>query len=109
MYHFKGGGVITFNAAAAETMELKPEDKISLMQDEDHPENWYFFKDPKGFAMRTAYDKKGLLFNHSALRKTFIEALEFDMEKSHNFIIAGEPTIVKGDKTKYWCVLIVRD
>jgi hypothetical protein len=103
---FGKAGTITFNHVSCQLMGLKNEDKITLSQDEEVPENWYFFKDNNGFALRSAYDKKGCLFNHSALVQAFIEAVGAEATVTNAFIIAGTPTVVKGDTTKYWGILI---
>lgn len=104
---FSKNGIIHFNGFAVDVMGLKNGDKITMSQDEEVPENFYFFKDPNhGFELRTSYDKKGLLFNHAALTKTFIEALGREPGQSYNFLMAGKPTSIKGDKTVYWGILI---
>lgn len=103
---FSKGGVININATACELIGLKPSDKITLAQDEEDPVNWYIYKNEKGFELRSAYDKKGVLFNHNSLTKEIMKAIEYDDTLSHNFIIAGQATTIKGDKTKYWGILV---
>jgi hypothetical protein len=103
---FGKSGTISFNGAAVELMDFKQGEKISIAQDEEDDGNWYFFKDPKGFELRQGYDKKGSLFNHAVMVKTFIESFSLPADITHAFLIAGEPTTVKGDKTKYWGVLV---
>ena len=86
---------------------LKAGDKITLAQDPDEPINWYLFKDPQhGFELRGAYKEQGTQFNHIELGKAFLEAIGKEIGKTHNFKIAGQPTILKGDKTQYWGILI---
>ncbi len=106
---FGKAGTIHFNGPATTRMELKPGDKITLAQDEEHPENWYFFLDPQGYELRGSSDKKGCLFNHAVLCDTLRDAVGLKKNTTNGFLIAGEPTIVKGDKnkTKYWGILIV--
>lgn len=106
---FSKAGTIAFNAAACQLMGIKAGDKLTLTQDEDEPDNWYFFKDPNhGFEVRTGYDKKGCLFNHSVMVKSFIAQVELDEQVTHSMLIAGKPTIIKGDKsqTQYWGILV---
>lgn len=81
---------------------------MTLTQDEEHPENWYFFKDREhGFAIREDVKKKICLFSHAVLVRTLVEALGLDREKSAKAMIAGQPTVMKGDKagTQYWGII----
>lgn len=106
---FNKGGTIIFNQVACELMELKAGDRVTLSQDGETPENWYFHKDKQhGFEVRAVYKAKSCMFNHRELVKTFCEAMEKSVEKTHNFKIAGQPTQMKGDKVqvKYWGILI---
>lgn len=104
---FNKSGTINFNGSACALMEIKPGDKVTLAQDEDDPYNWYFFKDTNhGFPVRAGYDKKGCLFNHSTMVKQMMSAINYDTEVTHNFIIAGVPTVMKGDKVKYWGIIV---
>lgn len=102
---FNKSGTISFNGKACELLSLKTGDKVTLAQDEDEPGNWYFFKDENGFAVRDGYDKKGCLFNHSVLVKTFNECFGLPAE-TKGYIIAGKPTKINGSKTEYWGILI---
>lgn len=105
---FKSGS-ITFNQVASGLIGLQTGDRISLVQDKDDPVNWYFCKDPKkGFVVRLSSDKRYYVFNHAELVRTFIEALELDRSVNHKFLLAGQPTLIKGDKTQYWGILITQ-
>jgi hypothetical protein len=53
------GGTININGKACELMQLKDGSKITLAQDEEEPENWFMFLNPKGFELRPMSDKKG--------------------------------------------------
>ncbi len=105
---FAKAGTITFNKAASSLMELSEGDKVTLAKDEEDPDNWYFFKSETGFPLRSGYDKTGTMFNHSILVTSFRQAFDLSDDVSHSFIIAGKPTIIKGDKTKYWGILITK-
>ena len=101
--------MICFNKEACSLIGLKAGDKVTLAQDPDEPINWYFFKDAQhGFELRGAYKDQGAQFNHVTLVRTFVEALEKESGKTHSFRLAGDPTVMKGDKaqTKYWGILI---
>lgn len=105
---FGAKGAVSFNEAAAGLIGLKKGAKISLAQDEEDPDNWYFFLDKEhGFEVR---DVKGKywLFQHTHLVRQFMEGKGLEVGKSAKGIIAGQPTVIKGDKanTQYWGILI---
>ena len=75
-------------------------------EDDENPEKWYFFKDDSGFEVKIGYNKQGVLFNHAEMVKTLLNAFEKDVTANYSFLIAGQPVIVKGNKTKYWEILI---
>lgn len=104
---FSKSGTITFNPPACELIGLKAGDKITLAQDEEDPRNWYFFKDAQhGFELRAGYKDKGSMFNHKVMVSAFLQAFEKPEDVTHNFMIAGQPTVMKNDKIKYWGILI---
>jgi len=106
---FGKSGIVNLNFQAGELMELKTGDKLSLAQDEDEPDNWYLFKDNlKGFVVRAGYDKKGFLFNHMTMIDEFRTHFKLDKTITHNFLLAGQPTLIRGDKTKYWGILVAK-
>ena len=103
---FGKSGIISFNPAACALLELKPDSKIALSQDEEEPDNWYFYLDKEaGYTVRAGYDKKGCLFNHAVLGKEVTKYFELAEDATHNFKIAGQSTIIKNDKTKYWGII----
>lgn len=101
-------GVIALNKEACRLMELKGGSKLTLGQDTDDPDNFYFFNDPQhGFVLRE--DKNmNCLFTHKAMVQLLAEARGLDPAKRIKAMIAGQPTILKGDKaaTKYWGILV---
>ena len=100
-------GVINFNKSSSQLMEIKPGNKITLAQDEEHPNEWYFFKDDlHGFFLKLGYNKQGCIFSHSSLVRELLESVGKPLDKNYSFLIAGQPTMMKNDKTKYWCILI---
>jgi hypothetical protein len=102
---FGKAGTINFNSNACKLMELEPGVKISLAQDENTPENWYFFIDEvNGFELREGYDKKSCLLNHANLIKVFSEAFDLDTDETNSFAITTTPTVL--GETKYWGVLV---
>lgn len=105
---FAKHGVVTLNKDACQLMEVKAGDKITVAQDEEDPENFYFFKDPEhGFLLRTD-GKTSCLFSHKAMIELIRDAKDLPTDKNIKALIAGKPTTIKGDKagTKYWGILI---
>lgn len=101
-------GMISINAETSKLVGLKHGDRITIAQDESAPENWYLFKNNSyGFELRKLSDDKSLGFNHISLVSTFREAMELDDSKSHRFRMAEEPTVMKGDKTQYFGILVL--
>lgn len=104
---FGKNGAIRFNAQACSLIGINDGDRISIAQDEEDPANWYVFKDDShGFVCRIMSDKKSHGFNHATLINTFKDAMGIDSRKGFSFLMAGIPTTMKGDKTKYWGILI---
>jgi hypothetical protein len=103
---FGKAGIISFNKAACQILELNPGDKIALAQDEDDLANWYIFKHPDGYELRGKdFDKIGsLTFNHKTLFISFVDSFEFDQNASYTFLISGQPTII--EKHKCWGILV---
>lgn len=105
---FGAKGAIAFNKEAANLMILKKGDRLSLAQDEEDPENWYFFKDKiHGFEIREN-KANGWVFNHSTLIKQLLDSRGLEEGKTVKALIAGQPTVMKTDKagTQYWGLLI---
>lgn len=92
-------------------MELKVGNKVTIALDEEVNDNWYVFIDQKnGFALREGYNgqsaKGCLIMNHKKLQAHVAKALKLNEDETHNFLIAGKPTTINGDKTKYWGLLL---
>lgn len=103
---FGKSGVISFNQPAVDLIGLKSDSKVSLAQDQKAPENWYLFIDPNGFEVRAGYKNNGIIFNHKDLVKSFLEAFDKNSAETHSFLIANQPTTMKGSKTQYWGILV---
>ncbi len=95
-------GHVLINGLAVTTMGLKPGDKISIVQDQDHPEDWYITKDPNGFELR---HKSGntLMTQSTAMCIQVLNCMEFTGKHNYHFPIAGTATIF--EKHKYWGIL----
>lgn len=105
---FTKNGIISFNKFAQKLIGLTETSKITLSQDEESPENWYVHIDPHhGFQLKL--QKNTILsFFHTNLVNKFKELAELDQNRTYKMLIAGQPTVIKGDseKTQYWCILI---
>lgn len=102
---FSKRNAITFNQDAVDLMELQIGDKITLAQDDDKPENWYFFKDPSGFLLKENKKAKGLVFYHKTLIKTFKDAFQLDLDASYGFAIDKKPTYHEGATELWRCIV----
>lgn len=104
-FHHKG--MITINLIAAGLLEVRAGDKITIAQDEQEPENFYLFKDEQhGFEMKSQKNGQYLGLFHRGLVDLIREAKELPEGQSIKALIAGQSTTLKGDKTKYWGILI---
>jgi hypothetical protein len=102
-------GLVSINRPTCTLMDLKEGDKLTLCQDEEDPECFYFFKDAShGFVVRPDKKRTSLLFTHVGMFKVICKALERSTNESIKALIAGQPTTMKNDKaqTKYWGILI---
>jgi|SRR5882757_1685587 len=100
---FSKKGKISFSKLTKDLILLKKGDKVSLAQDDDSPEKWYFYKDKAGYELLQT-KTGGLFFCHQELVKTFIDAWDLDGEQTQFFHIAIVPVTTRGDKsnTQYW-------
>jgi len=101
-------GKISFSKATAAHMGLKKGDKVSLAQDDDNPDKWYFYQDKAGYELlETKFG--GLFFCHQELVKTFVDAWDWNADESHTVTLAAAPITIKGDKsgTKYWLLELI--
>lgn len=102
---FRKAGVISLNPNACEIIGIKPGDKISMAQDQENPKDWYVFRDSgHGFPARKAYNNDGVIFNHKTLVRKFCEANSLKLDKSYQFLIAGQKTT--WGKVDYFGILL---
>ena len=95
-------GMISISEPAVEAIGLVLGDKISLLQDEDDPVNWYLMKDPdNGFVTRVYKGSKGLCFNAAKLAKTFLDELQYENTHRATFKIITEGQEVENFDTLY--------
>lgn len=101
-------GIFSLNKAGVELLKGSNDTKYAIAQDPEEPRNWYLFKDEKGFSISArVFELNGTAdFSHKSLQISFCEAMSFDVEKTHRFLLAGKSTVVKGDSTEYFGILI---
>lgn len=104
---FGRSGGVTFNGGAIERIGLQDGDKITLAQDQDDLENWYVFKDPAHGFQVTIFKVKGAKFSNSQLVKKIWDQFSKGDQVSLHFLVAGQPTTFKDDKSKtqYWGII----
>lgn len=103
---FTKHGSIRFNDSAGRLIGFKDGCKVSIAQDKKEPENWYVFLDDNGYVIKDGGGGKGWSFGHRELVRLFIDAANKDKSKTHRFLIAGKPTVLKDSKVKYWGILV---
>ncbi|OSZ79302.1 hypothetical protein CAP35_13900 [Chitinophagaceae bacterium IBVUCB1] len=98
----KGANIIS--DLAVESIGLKAGDKVSLVQDEDNPSDWYLMIDEQeGFTLRADKDSKHLSFNCAALSNTVLDAC-FDNVFSATFKLITEPN--KSGGVNYYPIIL---
>jgi hypothetical protein len=90
---FDDKGVIRINKTAVQAIGLKAGDKVSFLQDEENPTDWYLSKDKDGFPTRDVNDSGGLVINSSKTRNDFYASLfeANEEEGRRSFPLAIEP------------------
>lgn len=82
---------------AAEAIGLGKGMKVSFVQDEENPEDWYMLIDiENGFELRQGKNDKHLSFNCAALSNTFLDAVGLENAHSATFKLITEPNIIEG-------------
>lgn len=91
----QGANVISEEAVAA--LGITAGAKISLVQDNDHPEDWFVIMDEQeGFVLRAESKSKRLAFNCAALSNTMLDALGWDNAHSATFKLVTEAQEIEG-------------
>ncbi|MDC1285229.1 hypothetical protein N8Z33_00920 [Flavobacteriaceae bacterium] len=91
-------GVCSFNATAVRELNLKTNDRVSLLQDEESPANWYICKSEDGFNLRNAgTNKTALLFNNYLFTKNLYKSCNLG-GLSYGFMLSVTPEKVDGMK-----------
>jgi len=98
-------GLFSINKTACELMDIKADDQVIILQDEEDKANWYLEKvKTKGFQVRSKAEiTTGALFNNTILARAIADSVEFK-GKSGKVIIAGKPTAL--DKRKLWGLIL---
>ena len=95
--NFNMAGGICFSKTFCQKIGLKKGDKVSIVQDEDQPEDWYIIiGDKDGFPIRENTGE-GCAFNNAFICKNFIEHLQINA-KSVNCKLATEPADIPKDQ-----------
>lgn len=98
-------GLFAINKTACELLELKANDQVIILQDEEDKANWYLEKvKTKGFILRTKEGvTTGVLFNNTTMARAIAESIDFK-GKSGKAMIAGKATTL--DKRKLWGLIL---
>jgi len=95
----KKAGLISFSIAAIKLLDLKKEDRVIILQDEENPEDWYINKtqSKSRFALRFQDNKKGVFFNCALITRRILDSLGFE-GKSCSMPISKKPIDNNGEK-----------
>ena len=89
-------GTITISKTLCERLKITEIDRISFLQDEDEPENWYIEKTSKGFGLNPVQKQLGTFrFSSTSTVRDIFNSVEFKGKRG-NLLVAGEPTKVNG-------------
>lgn len=89
-------GTCTLNVTAVRKLGLKAGDRISIVQDEDSPVDWYLLKNDEGFALRPAGTNiKALMFNNYLFAHELFRSCSLS-GKSYGFRLAVVPEKKEG-------------
>lgn len=90
---FSKAGTIALNKEFSSKIGLEVNDKVSIVQDEENPDDWYLLiDDENGFPLRENKDR--LIFNNATTAKAVIDYFKF-RTKSVRFQIATESTPIE--------------
>lgn len=89
---------LSLSSQAVKLMNLKPNDKVLIHQDNDNPAIWYLSKDPSGFDLGTINKNKSLFLYSSELAQMILAA--FEAKEAFNFYVDSTPIVNKN--VKYW-------
>lgn len=117
--HKSGEAIIRFNMAggisltktATEELGLKAGQKVSVVQDEEKPEDWYLvINDEDGFELRENTTGTGVAFNNAYIVHTLKNFLDIEANiSSYCFKIATKPSEstdeMIGKKMKIYAIL----
>ena len=104
---YRRTGIFQFSKQAAEVLGLQIGSLVTIHQDEEHPEDFYFHKtsDPKGFILRgKGAELSGLTFNCSKVAVKILDLKK--VEKSASFQISKQPMLING--LEYWPIITAR-
>ncbi len=98
--HISKTGLISFSRNSVESLNLKQNDRVELIQDEDNPQDWYVVtvENEGGFILRKGTYGQ-LLFNSSMVVDLIQKSLPLELRKdSLTFLIASQPEEIEGEK-----------
>lgn len=101
---FNRGGAIGISGEACKAIGLSEGDKVSLVEDEENPGDWYITKDKDGFPLRKSNaEAKGTVFNCAAISSKVLDFLNWQEKKAAICRIALTP--VTQEKMKLYPIL----
>ena len=90
-------GLISINKTLVEAMGLTAESKVSLVQDEEKPIDWYLMKDPNGFHIRKSKSSASMSFNCCSLATSVFKSLNL-LDNSISIVVDEKPVMQEACK-----------
>lgn len=94
-------GLFNLNKTLSELLELKHNDQVQFMQDEEEPERWFIEKvKADGFVVREKENMgKGVLFNSMGLARLIFQSVKCEYKSGR--ILLGEKVTSLKNRTVY--------
>lgn len=97
---FHRQGQISISKKFCEELGLKAGTPVSVVQDEETPEDWYLvINDKDGFPLRK-YNDGNMAFNSAFIAKSFLEAMGYENAISGGCLLATKETDSNGEIPK---------
>lgn len=99
-------GLMNLSAELCKSMKLEADDRVSVLQDEDTPQDWYLAASKEGFKLRKDRDDKSgntaLSFNNTITVKAIAKSL--GIESNYFKCRVGDEPVILG-KGKYFPII----
>lgn len=92
-------GLVSINLATSQALNITQESKLTFVQDQDKPKDWYVMHDPNGYSLRRSSASASIIFVCRELCIALLESINV-MENAARIIVSDTP-VSEGDKVIY--------